>query len=105
MYEIFYYMVFTHYLASKIWSSIYIQDMVKPELHYQINLIRLINIIILFLHQICQTDNSDENNISMFRTQRRIKEPSQTFNTNLFVNIVIDAKPLTIFTKSSILDL
>ena len=55
-------MIFTHYLAGKIWSSIYIQDMVKPELHYQINLIRLINIITRFLHQICLTDNSDENN-------------------------------------------
>ena len=31
--EIFYYMVFT----DKIWSSICIQDIAKPELHYQIN--------------------------------------------------------------------
>ena len=27
----------------KIWSSICVQDIVKPELHYQINLIRLIS--------------------------------------------------------------
>ena len=43
LYEIFYYMVFTRYSAGKIWSPICIQDIVKPELHYQINPIRLIN--------------------------------------------------------------
>ena len=43
------------YLAGKIWSSICIQDIVKPELHYQINLIRLINIITRFLYQIFLT--------------------------------------------------
>ena len=64
----FYYMVFTRYYAGKIWSSICIQDIVKPELYYQINLIRLIKVIIRFLYQICLTDISDENNY-MFRTQ------------------------------------
>ena len=58
---IFYYMVFTRYSADKIWSSICIQDIAKPELHYQINLIQLINIITRFLYQICLTDKSDEN--------------------------------------------
>ena len=61
LYEFFYYMVFTHYSAGKIWSSICIQDIVKPELHYQINLILLINMITRFLYQICLTDKSDEN--------------------------------------------
>ena len=42
LYEIFYYMVFTRHSAGKIWSSICIQDIVKPELHHQVNLIRLI---------------------------------------------------------------
>ena len=60
LYE-FFYMVFTHYSAGKIWSSICIQDIVKPELHYQINLIRLINMITRFLYQIFLTDKSDEN--------------------------------------------
>ena len=36
LYE-FFYMAFTHYSAGKICSSICIQDIVKPELHYQIN--------------------------------------------------------------------
>ena len=35
-------MVFARYSAGKIWSSISIQDILKAELHYQINLIRLI---------------------------------------------------------------
>ena len=61
LYEIFYYMVFPSYSAGKIWSSICMQDIVKPELHYQINLIQLINIITRFLYQICLTDKSDEN--------------------------------------------
>ena len=34
-------MVFTRYSAGKTWSLICMQDIVKPELHYQINLIRL----------------------------------------------------------------
>ena len=42
LYEIFYYMVLTRHSASKIWSSISIQDIAKPELHHQVNLIRLI---------------------------------------------------------------
>ena len=42
LYEIFYYMVFTRHSAGKIWSSICIKDIVKPELHHQVNLIRLI---------------------------------------------------------------
>ena len=42
LYEIFYFMVFTRYSAGKIWSSIFIQDIIKPELHHQVNLIRLI---------------------------------------------------------------
>ena len=62
MYEVFYNMVFTRYYAGKIRSSICIQDIVKPELYYQINLIRLIKVIIRFLYQICLTDISDENN-------------------------------------------
>ena len=62
MIRIFYYMVFTRYSAGKIWSSICIQDTVKPDLHYQINLMRLINIITRFLYQICLTNKSDENN-------------------------------------------
>ena len=62
LYEIFYSMVFTRHSAAKVWSSICIQDIVKPGLHYQINLIRLINIITYFLYQICLTDKFDENN-------------------------------------------
>ena len=62
LYEIFYYLVFTRCSAGKIWSPICIEDIVKPELHYQINLIRLINIITRFLYQICLTEKSDENN-------------------------------------------
>ena len=54
-------MVFTRYSTGKIWSSICIQNIAKPELHNHINLIRLINIITRFLYQICLTDNSDEN--------------------------------------------
>ena len=54
-------MVFTRHSAGKIWSSICIQDNVKLELHYQINVIRLINMT-RFLYQICLTDKSDENN-------------------------------------------
>ena len=61
LYEIFYFMVFTRYSARKIWSSVYMQDIVKPELHYQINLIRLVNVA-RFLYQICLTDKSDESN-------------------------------------------
>ena len=41
LYEIFYHMVFTRYSAGKIWSSICIQDILKAELHYQINLITI----------------------------------------------------------------
>ena len=48
-------MVFTRYLAGKIWSSICIQDIVL----HQINPIRLISFF--FLYQICLTGNSDEN--------------------------------------------
>ena len=40
LYEHFCYMVFTRHSAGKIWSSISIQDILKPELHL-INLIRL----------------------------------------------------------------
>ena len=35
-------MVFTRRFAGKIWSSICMQDSVKPALHYQINMTRLI---------------------------------------------------------------
>ena len=38
LYEIFYYVVFTRYSTGKTWSLICMQDIVKPELHYQINL-------------------------------------------------------------------
>ena len=75
LYEIFYYMVFTRYSAGKIWSSICIQDIVKPEFYYQINLTQLINIITRFLYQIFLTNKSDEIFIYMFRTQMRIKNP------------------------------
>ena len=61
LYEIFCYKVFTRYSAGKIWSSICIQGIAKRELHYQINLIRLTNIVTCFLYQICLTDKSDEN--------------------------------------------
>ena len=47
--------------AGKIWSLICILDIVKSELHYQINLIRLIKVISRFLYQICLIDKSDEN--------------------------------------------
>ena len=60
LYGIFYYMVFTRYSAGKIWSSVCMQDILKAELHYQINLILLINNS--FLYQICLTDKSDGNN-------------------------------------------
>ena len=63
LYDIFYYMVFTRYSAGKTWSIICIQDILKAELHYQINLIRLINITTRILYQICLTDKSDENNL------------------------------------------
>ena len=63
LYDIFYYMVFTRYSVGKPWSIICIQDILKAELHYQINLIRLINITTRFLYQICLTDKSDENNL------------------------------------------
>ena len=72
MYEVFYNMVFTRYYAGKIWSSICIQHIVKPELHYQINLIRLIKVIIRFLYQICLTDISDKNNyLYVWNTEHR----------------------------------
>ena len=64
LYEIFYYIVFTRYLVGKIWSLICIQDILKAESHYQINLTRLINIITRSLYQICLTDKSDGNNYS-----------------------------------------
>ena len=54
-------MAFIRYSVDKIWSSICTQNIVKPELHYQINLIPLINIVTRFLYQICLTDKSDEN--------------------------------------------
>ena len=72
IYESFYYMVFTRYYAGKIWSSICIQDILKPELHDQINLIQLIKVIIRFLYQICLTDISDENNyLYVWNTEHR----------------------------------
>ena len=43
--------------------------------------------------------------IYMFRTQRRIKKPVKHLRWSFFVNTVIDGKSLTIFGKSSILDL
>ena len=52
----------TRYSAGKSWSSISIQNILKAELLYQINLIRLLNIITGFLYRICLTDKSDENN-------------------------------------------
>ena len=67
-------MVFTRYSAGITWSSICIQHILKTELHYQINLIRLINIITRCLYQICLIEKSDGIIIYMFRTQTRIKE-------------------------------
>ena len=55
-------MIFTRHSAGKIWSSICIQDIIKLELHYQINLVRLILLV-------------SENNVYMLRTHRRIKNP------------------------------
>ena len=100
LYEIFYYMVFTRYSVGKIWSSICMQDTVKTDLHHQINLIiPLTNIITRFLYQICLTDKSDGNNYLC------LEKTSQTSKMKLFVNIFINEKPLTIFTKSFALDL
>ena len=62
LYEIFYSTVFTRYSVGRIRSSICIQDIVKVELHHQVNLIPLINIRTCFLYQICLTDKSDVNN-------------------------------------------
>ena len=45
-YKNFYWMTFTGYLTSKIWSLTYVQDIVKPELHYKINQMRLIWLIL-----------------------------------------------------------
>ena len=45
-----------------VWSSIDIQDILKAELRYQFNPIRIINIITPFLYQICLTNKSDGNN-------------------------------------------
>ena len=61
LYEIFCYIFLTRYSAGKIWSPICMQDIVEPELHYPVNLIRLINMMTRFLYQICLTDKSDEN--------------------------------------------
>ena len=49
------------------------QGILKTELHYQINLIRLINIITRFLYQICPTDKSDWNNYLWHRGVLRNK--------------------------------
>ena len=75
IYEIFYYMVFIRYYTGKIWSPICIQDIVKPGLHYQINLIRLMKVITSFLYHICLTNISDENNCLYVQNKRRIKNP------------------------------
>ena len=75
IYEIFYYMVFTRYYIGKICSSICIQDIVKPGLYYQINLIRLMKVITSFLYHICLTNISDENNYLYVQNKRRIKNP------------------------------
>ena len=40
----------------------FVYNILKVELHYQINLIRLINVITRLLYQICLTDKSDGNN-------------------------------------------
>ena len=95
--KFFYYMIFTRYSAGKIWSSICTKDLLKAELHYQINLIQLNNIITRFLYQNFLTDKSDGDNSLEHRGVLRKME--------LFVNIVTDKKLLTIFTKSSTLDL
>ena len=72
LYEIFYYMIFTQHSAGKIWSSICMQDIVKLELHDQINLIGLMLFVfcIRFIWQINlmkiiiynSSSVSDENN-------------------------------------------
>ena len=53
-------MVFTCYSAGNTCSSICVQDIGQQELHYEICMLRLINIITRFLYQICLTDKSDE---------------------------------------------
>ena len=55
-------MILTPHSAGKIWPSICIQDIVKPELHCQINLYDSESDITYFLYQICLTDKSDKNN-------------------------------------------
>ena len=78
LYESFYCMIFTHHSAGKIWSSICMQDIVKPGLHCKINLIRLMYHIIINLYQICLTNIClMKIIIYMFRTQRRIKNPTK----------------------------
>ena len=74
-------MVFTRHLAGKIWSSICIQDIVKPELHYHINLILSISLVfcIRFVRQI----NLMKIIIFAFRTQRRIKDPVKHQRPNI----------------------
>ena len=73
LYEIFYYMVFTRHSAGKIWSSICLQDIAQPGLHYQMNLIRL-TWVVLYIRFVWQI-NLMKIIIYMIRTQRRIKNP------------------------------
>ena len=66
---------FSHAIAIGLVKSSrqFVYNIVKLELHYQINLKRSINIITRFLYQICVSDkNLVKTNIYMFRTKRRI---------------------------------
>ena len=54
---------------------------------------------------ICHQINLMELIFYMFRKQRRIKNPCQTSQMEIFVNTLNDRKPLTIVAKVLILDI
>ena len=85
-----YYMAVTRYSAGKIWSVICMQDIAKPRLHYQIDLIRLIWLVYSF------TVYSEHR--GAWRTQ------SNVYAWGFFAIIVTYRNVLTIFAKVSILD-
>ena len=57
-----------------------------------------------FLYQICLTGKSDENDYLYVQNMEAHQEPSQTSKMDLFENIAITWKPLTIFATNSILN-
>ena len=57
-----------------------------------------------FLCQICLTGKSDENDYLYVQNMEAHQEPSQTSKMDLFANIAITWKPLTIFATNSILN-